>query len=57
MGIGIIIGIIDIILCVGILYYCYWDVELFGGYLVDSSSGQWTIVGCYNLQYKHYNTK
>jgi len=24
-------------------------VELFGGYLV-SSSGQWTIVGCYNLQ-------
>ena len=46
---GIIIGIINMILFVGILYYCYWVVELFDGYLV-SSSGQSTIVGCYNLQ-------
>jgi len=34
---GIIIGIINIML-VGILYYCYWDVELFDGYLVSSIS-------------------
>ena len=31
---GIIIGIINMMLFVGILYYCYWVVELFDGYLV-----------------------
>jgi len=31
---SIIIGIINMVLFVGILYYCYWDVELFDGYLV-----------------------
>ena len=33
---GIIIGIINMMLFVGILYYCYWDVQLFDGYLVSS---------------------
>ena len=54
---GIIIGIINIMLFVGILYYCYWDVELFDSYLVISISVQWcTTEGCYTykqtLQYK-----
>ena len=31
-------GIINMVLFVGIFYYCYWDVELFDGYLVSSIS-------------------
>ena len=49
MGIGIIIGIIDIILCVSILYYCYWLWSCCNGQLIRGAT-------TYN-QYKQYNTK
>jgi len=30
-------------LFLGIIYYCYWDVQLFDGYLVSSISVQWCV--------------